>query len=205
MEWGDTARPTDDLLRFATALTLFWELRGHLGKGGRWFARILGDEDAAPTILRARALWGAAHVALYGDDFETMQVRAPQAFAMAETVGDDWATARALNTLGLAELLFDPAAGRLRLERSIELGRAIGDDWAVADGWKMSSISYLLEHDEFGAAPSLAALRQAAEDLDSDFFRAWYLFEVGYFAAHRGDYPTAFDAFEIHAVLSRRR
>ena len=75
MEWGDTARPADDMLRFTTALTLFWELRGHLGKGGRWFARVLRDDDAAPTVERARALWGAAHVALYGDDFETMQVR----------------------------------------------------------------------------------------------------------------------------------
>ena len=78
MEWGDTARPAEDMLRMATALTLFWELRGHLGKGGRWFARILRDEDAAPTALRSRALWGAAHVALYGDDFATMAVRAPK-------------------------------------------------------------------------------------------------------------------------------
>lgn len=203
MEWGDTARATDDMLRFATALTLFWELRGHLGKGGRWFARVLRDDDAPPTVERARALWGAAHVALYGDDFETMQVRAPQALAMAETVGDNWATARALNTLGLAELLFDPEAGRARLERSIELGRAIGDDWAVADGWKMTAVSYCLAHDESGAAPSLEALWQAAEDLDSDFFRAWYLGEVGYFAAHRGDYATASEAFDRSAQCCR--
>jgi len=203
MEWGDTARPADDMWRFATALTLFWELRGHLGKGGRWFARVLADDDAAPTVERARALWGAAHVALYGDDFETMQVRAPQALAMAETVGDDWATARALNTLGLAEVLFDPEAGRARLARSIELGLAIGDDWAVADGWKMTAVSYYLAHNESGAAPSLEALRQAAEDLDSDFFRAWYLGEVGYFAAHRGDYATAFEAFDRSAQCCR--
>ena len=57
---------------------------------------------AARASIRARALWGAAHVALYGDDFETMMVRAPQALAMAEAVGDDWAAARALNSLGFA-------------------------------------------------------------------------------------------------------
>ena len=34
---------------------------------------------------------------------------------MAEAVGDEWAEARALNTLGLAELSFDPEAGRTRL------------------------------------------------------------------------------------------
>ena len=79
LEWGDGAAATEEMLRFATALTLFWELRGHLAKGGRWFARVLRDDDAPPTVERARALWGAAHVALYGDDFETMQLRAPQA------------------------------------------------------------------------------------------------------------------------------
>src|SRR4029078_7955624 len=103
------------MLRLTTALTLFWELRGHLAKGGRWFAQVLGDDDAPPSVERARALWGAAHVGLYGDDFETMSVRAPQALAMAESVGDEWAEARALNTLGLAELLFDPEARRTRL------------------------------------------------------------------------------------------
>ena len=203
MEWGDTARPADDMLRFTTALTLFWELRGHLGKGGRWFARALRDGDAAPTVERARALWGAAHVALYGDDLETMAVRAPEALTMAETVGDEWAAARALNTLGLAELLYDPEAGRARLERSIELGRAIGDDWAVADGWKMMTVSYYVGHDESGAASSLEELRLVAEDLDSDFFRAWYYGEVGYFAAHRGNYASARVAFDRSAHCCR--
>ena len=62
LEWGDAGDATDDVLRLTTALTLFWELRGHLGKGGRWFARVLRDQDAPPSVARARALWGAAHV-----------------------------------------------------------------------------------------------------------------------------------------------
>ncbi|MEY2449378.1 MAG: hypothetical protein QOH79_2854 [Acidimicrobiaceae bacterium] len=201
LEWGDAAGATDDMLRFAAALTLFWELRGHLGKGGRWFARVLGDpdDDVVPTVERARALWGAAHVALYGDDFETMMVRAPQALAMAETVGDDWAAARALNALGFAEVMFDPAGGRATLARSIQLGQAIGDDWAVADGWKMTTVSYYVAHDESGAADSLEALRRVGESSQSRFFLAWYWGEVGYFAAHRGDYAAAHAAFDQSA------
>jgi predicted ATPase len=128
LEWGHAAGATDDMLRFTCALTLFWELRGHLGRGGRWFARVLGDtdDDVVPTVERARALWGAAHVALYGDDFATMMVRAPQALAMAETVGDDWAAARALNTLGFAEVMFDPEGGRATLARVLRRARRIG-------------------------------------------------------------------------------
>jgi DNA-binding CsgD family transcriptional regulator len=195
MEWGAGANAIVDMLRFAAALTLFWELRGHLAKGGRWFAHVLGD-DASPSVERARALWGAAHVALYGDDFELMAVRAPQALAMAEAVGDTWAEARALNTLGLSELLFDPEAGRRRLTRSIELGLTIGDEWAVADGWKMMTVSYYIEHDGAGAADALEALRRIAETLDSGFFLAWYCSEAGYFAAHRGDFEAARALFD---------
>jgi predicted ATPase/class 3 adenylate cyclase/DNA-binding CsgD family transcriptional regulator len=202
MEWGATAASPDEMLRFATALTLFWELRGHLGKGGRWFARVLGV-DGQPSALRARALWGAAHVALYGDDFDTMMVRAPQALEMAEAVGDDWAAARALNTLGFAETLVDPPAGRAALLRSIELGEAIGDDWAVADGKKMVTVSHMAEHDARGAETSLAELRRVAEALGSKFFLAWYYGLVGYFAAHRGDFAAAHAAFDASASCCR--
>ncbi len=191
LEWGAEGAPTEEMLRFTAALTLFWELRGHLAKGGRWFERVLRDNDGTPSVAGARALWGAAHVALYGDDFETMQLRAPQALAMAETVGDEWAAARALNSLGFATALFDPEAGRAQLARSIELGRRSGDDWAVADGWKMTTVAYYVAHDEAGAATALDNLRRVGDDLESEFFLAWYHFMVGYFAMHRGDYPVA--------------
>jgi DNA-binding CsgD family transcriptional regulator len=203
LEWGFGAGLHAELLRFTTALTLFWELRGHLAKGGRWFARVLGADEASPSIERARALWGAAHVALYGDDFQTMLERAPEALGMAEAVGDDWAAARAFNTLGLGELLFDPEAGRARLTRSIELGEAIGDDWAVADGWKMMAVSYYIAHDDTGASGALEELRRAAERLHSGFFLAWYHSEVGYFAAHRGNYAAAQNSFEQGAEWAR--
>jgi DNA-binding CsgD family transcriptional regulator len=191
------------MLRFTAALTLFWELRGHLAKGGRWFARVLYDEDAPPSVARARALWGAAHVALYGDDFETMQIRAPQALAMAEEVGDEWAAGRALNSLGFATALFDPDAGRAQLARSIELGRKSGDDWAVGDGWKMTTVAYYAAHDEAAAADALEQFRMVGEQLESEFFLAWHRFIVGYFAMHRGDYAVARSAFSRSAESCR--
>ena len=110
-----------------TSLTLFWELRGHLATGGRWFTRALAREDEAPSVMRARALWGAAHVALYGDDFETAAQRAPEALAMAQEVGDEWAMARALNTIGYLQLWSEPSTARAALAQSVELGRAIGE------------------------------------------------------------------------------
>ena len=96
---------------FVTALTLFWELRGHLPEGQRWFARALAASPE-PSIARARALWGAAHVALYDDDFDGSAELAAAALEVAEQTGDAWAKARALNTVGYGAVWTDPTETR---------------------------------------------------------------------------------------------
>ena len=92
LEWGDGADATEDMLRFTTALTLFWELRGHLAKGGRWFARVLRRRRRARRPSTERVRSGARRTSRStATTSRRCMVRAPQALAMAETVGDDWA------------------------------------------------------------------------------------------------------------------
>jgi ATP/maltotriose-dependent transcriptional regulator MalT len=191
-EWSETTEAHESLLRFATALTLFFELRSHLQAGGRWFARALAH-DGGPSVLRARALWGAAHVALYGDDYETLGVRAAEASAMAREVGDDRALARILNTNGLVEALvgFEPAAARDMLAQSIALGETCRDNWAIADGWKMLTVAWLVQDDYQGLGPDLAEFRRVAERLDNRFFIAWHHCALGWAAVHQGDLAAA--------------
>lgn len=189
-EWADTAGAEEKQLRLTTALTLFFEMRGHLAEGGRWFARSLARGDGS-SVVRARALWGAAHVAVYGDDFATAAQRAPEALAMAEATGDDWAAARALNTLGYLQLGFEPDAGRATLGRSIELGRKIGDNWAVADGLKMLTVAWLLQQDFDALEAPLAELLRVAERLGNKFFILWYHCCVGIAATRRGELEAA--------------
>ena len=196
LEWGDGAAATDSDVAIRDGADA---VLGAPGTPGERWAVVRASPARRTRAWRPstvpRALWGAAHVALYGNDLETMQVRGPQALAMAEATGDDWAAGRALNTLGFATVLFDPVAGRTQLARSIELGQASGDDWVVADGWKMTTVGYYVAHDEAGAAEALDQLRRVAEQLENGFFLAWYRFMVGYFAIHRGDYAVARAAF----------
>lgn len=195
LEWADTSDNHERFLRLVTALTLFWELRGHLATGARWFTRALATDDDS-SVIRARALWGAAHVALYSDDFETAMQRAPEALAMAEALGDEWTTARALNTSGYAQLWFDPAGARETLKTSVELGRAIGDDWAVADGLKMITVAWLVQDDHEGLSHALDDLARVATRLDNKFFTAWYHCGLGYSRLRRGELDTARREFE---------
>ncbi|MFT5113070.1 MAG: putative ATPase/class 3 adenylate cyclase [Parasphingorhabdus sp.] len=191
LKFADESGRRELALRLATALTLFWELRGHLGRAGRWFARLLEQPDTEPSKFRARACWGAAHIALYGGDIATMTVRAPEALELAEKVDDDWARARALNTVGFATAVFTPAQARPGLMRSVELGGRSNDDWSVVDSWKMISVSHWVEHDDAGAAIALETMHAIATRLEAGYFLAWYHGLVGFFLAHRGELAEA--------------
>ena len=191
LEFADASGRRELALRLATALTLFWELRGHLGRASRWFARLLDQADPEPGSLRARACWGAAHIGLYGGDFATMSARAAEALALADEVDDDWARARALNTVGFATAVVTPQLARPTLERSIELGMRVGDTWSMINSRKMITVAYWAGHDEVGAQAALEVLRSTAAELGGDYFTAWYHGLNGMFMARRGDFALA--------------
>ena len=205
LEWAAGPDQSEHLLRMVTSLTLFYEYRGHLGSGGRWFSRALAAvEDAEPTVVHARALWGAAHVAVYGDDLETAAQRAPEALAMAEAVGDEWAMARALNTIGYLQMWSEPEAARAALQQSVELGQQIGDDWAVADGLKMITVAWLFQEDHQGVRQAFDDLLRVASRLGNDFFIAWYHAGIGWLALRQGDFDTARHELDLSIEHSDR-
>ncbi len=191
MEWADAAGEQTAFLRLLTALTLFFELRGHLAEGGRWFARALAGDGAEPSVVRARALWGAAHVGVYGYDYETATICATEALAMGEAVGDTWAMARALNTLGYLQLWSEPELARIALARSAELGRSIGDNWSIADGLKMITVAWIVQAKDEALVASLADLRDAAVASGNGFFMAWYHCGLAFAQSRSGEFNEA--------------
>jgi predicted ATPase/class 3 adenylate cyclase/DNA-binding CsgD family transcriptional regulator len=195
LEWADATDSSEGFLRLVTALTLFFELRGHLGEGGRWFARAL-RRDQGPSASRARALWGSAHVALYADEWETATRRTPEALEMGRTVGDEWAVARALNAVGFLQACSEPEPARATLEESIRLGRKVGDNWAVADGVKMVGVTWWLQDELDELERANEELRLVAERLGNRYFIAWYHCCVGRVGMQRGEFAGARRALE---------
>jgi predicted ATPase/class 3 adenylate cyclase/DNA-binding CsgD family transcriptional regulator len=198
-EWCDANGAYEPLLRLLTALVFFFELHSHLAQAGRWFARALAASDDGPSALRARAMWGAAHVALYGGDFEALGRYAPQALTMAEEIGDEVALSRALNTNALATawLTEDLDGGRAMFERSATLGRTLGDNWALADGLKLTTFAWMLQDDYHNIVPPLSEFRDVSERLGNRFFLAWYQTTLGWAWVHQGDFARAEQALEI--------
>jgi DNA-binding CsgD family transcriptional regulator len=200
LEWAQASGTHETLLRLVTALALFWELRGHLAEGSRWFARAL-EQDEGPSVIRARALWGAAHAAVYNDDYQTAAERAPQALEMGGLAGDEWAMGRAHNTLAWLQLWFDPPGAREALRQSIELGARTGDNWAVADGWKMITVAWLVQEDHPNLLAALAELYRISNHLENKYFLAWYHCCRGWIGVRRGEIDEARQALETSLLL----
>ncbi len=204
LEFADSSGRREQALRLAVSLTLFWDLAGHLGRGSRWFERLLEQTDPRPTIFRGRACWGAAHIALYRGDLETMSVRAPEAIELAELFDDDWARARAFNAVGFASAVMTPTQARPGLERSIEIGLRIGDEWAVINSRKMITAAAWSAQDEASVVDDMELLLHHALELDSTYFLAWYHGLVGTFSAHRGDLKQARMHLEVAIEMCDR-
>lgn len=187
---GDTTGADEVFLRLTTALTIFWELHGHMQAGGVWAARALGRPGEASSI-RARAMWGAAHLALYRGDGAGIERYIEPALSMAEEVGGARALARILNTRGLLQALTEPAAAHATLDRSIALATELGDDWGVGDGWKMRTCAHLFGEDFDGLDHANAELRAVAQRLGNRFFLGWQYCAAGWAAARRGELSAA--------------
>jgi predicted ATPase/DNA-binding CsgD family transcriptional regulator len=190
LEWAETTGADERMLRLATALAVFWVLRGHTAEGGRWFARALATGEV-PSVVRARALWGAAHVAVYGDDHAAIDLRCPQALAMGRETGDPWTIARATNIHCYLGLWHDPAGARAELARGIELARSAGDSWAELDAMKMTTIAWTVEDNLDSAVAASDELFSVADQLGNNFYIAWHHTVMALVALRRGEFNLA--------------
>jgi predicted ATPase len=115
-------------LRLAGALQRFWFQKGHMAEGLRRLDRVL-DADASATGARAKALQGAAMLAVYDRDAAKGATHAEESLALYQALEDEWGSAVTLQILGQAvaeQREFDRA--RAIFEESVERFRALGDE-----------------------------------------------------------------------------
>jgi predicted ATPase len=128
LDWLEQTAETQLALRLAGALQRFWYLRGHFAEGRRRLENAL-SADRAPTAARARALEGAAMLAIYDRDPEAAASRAEEAIALHRTTGDEWGAANALAMLGHAHAdQGEFRRARTIFEECLRRFRALGDE-----------------------------------------------------------------------------
>jgi predicted ATPase/class 3 adenylate cyclase len=99
------ARRDGDLqLELAGAVWRFWHVRGHFEEGARWLREVL-EPGSANRALRAKALHGAANLAMDATDPTLMRECAEEELVLFEGIGDNAGIARALLDAGNAAVM----------------------------------------------------------------------------------------------------
>jgi predicted ATPase/class 3 adenylate cyclase len=114
-------------LRLVGAVAEFWGIRGHLAEGRRRFESALAADDR-PTKARAKALNGAADVALGSGDNEAAKIQAEEALRIHRMLGDAWGVADSLFLFGVAAANEDEfVTAQMHLDESARIFRELGD------------------------------------------------------------------------------
>lgn len=145
----------DIALRIAGACSTFWWVHGHWTEGRRWLDGALAQPVPQDDRSRAKALEGAAHLAMRQLDLADAWGPAAESLAIRQRLGDDSGIARSLRVLGLiATVAGDSDGFRRYTEESAAFARRSGDDWALS--MALNNLGYMaLEADDAGPASSL--------------------------------------------------
>jgi non-specific serine/threonine protein kinase len=100
LHWLRTSGDVALGLRLATALRLFWHLRGHLTEGREWLESWLTLDPGVPAELRARALDASGFLARFQGHYAAAEPLIRESLALRRELGDRQAVADALNNLG---------------------------------------------------------------------------------------------------------
>ncbi|NOK61304.1 MAG: hypothetical protein GFH27_549305n73 [Chloroflexi bacterium AL-W] len=135
LAWSLT--PTGDRelgTRIASALWLFWNIRGHLNEGRSWFTRVLESQHEVAPQVRIVALARASWLARQQGDYPQVAILANESLALARTLGDHTSEGLSLCMLGLeAYRRGDSTTALALLEESFSLFRMLEDPHHMAE------------------------------------------------------------------------
>jgi predicted ATPase/DNA-binding SARP family transcriptional activator len=140
-----SAAEDDRSLRLAGALWRFWYLKGHLTEGRRRLEDVLAN-DERPTPARAKALLGAAVMAVNVGDTAAAVRRAEEAVALSSRLGDAWGAAYAGFMLGNAFIDNDQTRAQELFEESAQTFRRLGDHHSML--LVTRNLARIAEHDD---------------------------------------------------------
>jgi tetratricopeptide (TPR) repeat protein len=105
LSWFDRNDEIERLLRLASALFMFWRVRGPIREARAWLEQALARPGPVPSRLRALALIAAGNMAYLQGDTPAYAARIDEALALTRTLGDPGAIATALLYHGGVALL----------------------------------------------------------------------------------------------------
>ncbi len=140
LEWCSDKGDAEACLRLASAMGAFWRIHGYLSEGREWLNRGLSEGEVAPQIRAKTLVWGAVLAVFQGDSAQALTL-CQHGLEAYRSIGDQWGTAFAFQTLGRIALLEDNnLEATSQLERSLSLFRETGDKHGVAESLYLLSV-----------------------------------------------------------------
>jgi tetratricopeptide (TPR) repeat protein len=204
LQWSVTVGEAELAVRLAIAAKLFWQIRGHLTEGRRWFAAALAHAEGVPPLLRGQALDATGWLIGMQGDYAAARAHIEESLAIARSYDAKERIASSLFDLAMIAHYEGDYAGELPLlQESLAIARALGDLHRV--GLILINLGTVArqrgEHRRARAylGESLQLLREAGDMQHSTI----PLHFLGVLARDVGDYTTARNYLEESLMISR--
>jgi predicted ATPase len=183
-------------LQLAGALYRFWYLRGHAREGFDRLERLLLN-DHEPTRRRARALTGAAAMALSAGDTQKARLLAKEGVSLNREVGDIWGATYATYLRGTSAAHAGEFEKALPFfEEALEGFHGLGDDHYVLSAMDaLAWVTGTLGDHERRKSLHEEVLRLAREQ-SNERIAALQLGQLALFASRAGDIHVALSMLE---------
>jgi ATP/maltotriose-dependent transcriptional regulator MalT len=200
LEQGDT----ETTLRLASALSRFWETRGHVSEGARWLEQALDNANGATPTARARALFGLGDMLANQSAFPRAQACFEEALMLYEQLGDRGSVAESLVSLGwLAQYRGDTTQAAALFEESMAVVRESENRRILP--MVLNGLAWVaFDAGNFERAQALWVEALGAErELGSNMVASGVLFNMGYAELTRGNHEQAAALFEECLAIGR--
>jgi predicted ATPase/DNA-binding XRE family transcriptional regulator len=133
VSWSLEAGADELAARLCAALWPFWQTRGYVHEGRRWFSAALTPDRNLPPLVRAATLNGAGVLAVNQNDYAVAEALLTQARDLYAALGQASGLAQTLNDLAwVAHECSDyDRAESLNID-SLTLRRQLGESWGEA-------------------------------------------------------------------------
>ena len=205
LQWGSSAgERREDGVRMAAALSRFWEMRGYLSEGLEWLDGLLRASGSASSDSRARALYGAAVLALRQGDYAKAATLCEECLRIFRSRGDARGTALSLNLLGLlARNRADIAMAQQYLDESLEITREAGLRWPRAEALSILGLTMRRAGNMDGAQDCASESLTLWRDIGDKRGLAASVSHLGTVARYFADYERARAYHEESLALQR--
>jgi predicted ATPase/class 3 adenylate cyclase len=207
LQWSMAARSASDIcLRLATALALFWEVRGHFSEGRERLSAVLATEGSqGHTLGRAQLLARAAELAYRQSDYPATISFAEESLEICRSLGDQQGVASALIKLGNAATeAGDYKTAAEYLEESLEIWRVLDDKHGTARALISLGWAALRPGDYPLAKARLEEALSISRELSDARSIGFELSGLGEVALRQGDYARATQLLEESLELRRQ-